>query len=182
MKLFYVRHGQTDWNLGRFFQGSSDTPLNDTGRAQAGQAAEALKDEHIDVVYVSPLSRARETAAIINRCHGAPTIADGRLAERCFGDLEGKPIEQAVHDHIWTYNAPNLWGEEPLPAFFHRVYDFLDSLKGRSGTALIAAHGGVSACVRSYLEHIPPERISPTDVNILDLLLKNGEVLRFELE
>ena len=176
MKLLYVRHGQTDWNLQHRFQGQTDIPLNDAGRAQAEKTAQALKDEHIDVVYVSPLSRAQETAAIINRFHNAPVIVDKRITERYFGPTEGTPVCPETLERIWKYDATDLRGEESLPDLFRRVYDFLDSFKGKTGTALVAAHGAVGACVRCYADHIPPEEVN------VQLILQNGEVLRLELK
>ena len=64
-KLILVRHGETDWNLNRRFQGISDIPLNEHGRVQAGYARVEWKDVHLDARYSSPLKRARETAEII---------------------------------------------------------------------------------------------------------------------
>ena len=63
--LYLVRHGQTDWNLQRRIQGSTDIALNDTGRAQAARAGQLLARRHWDVLASSPLSRAYETAEII---------------------------------------------------------------------------------------------------------------------
>src|SRR5690606_6630523 len=62
MTLFYlVRHGETDWNLERRVQGSSDIPLNETGRRQAARTARLLARRSWDAIYSSPLSRAMET-------------------------------------------------------------------------------------------------------------------------
>ena len=69
MKIFLVRHGETEWNRINRFQGISDIPLNTKGKAQVEALAQALKDETIDVVYSSPLIRARETAKAIRHFH-----------------------------------------------------------------------------------------------------------------
>ena len=69
MKIFIVRHGETEWNRTNRFQGISDIPLNKKGKAQAEALAHALKDEAIDVVYSSPLIRAKETARAIQHFH-----------------------------------------------------------------------------------------------------------------
>lgn len=88
----FVRHGQTDWNLDGKLQGSSDIPLNDTGRQQAREAVAVLR-EHGDrwsAVVSSPLSRARETAEIIADGLGlelGPSYPE--LVERDYGDAEG---------------------------------------------------------------------------------------------
>lgn len=89
-----VRHGETDWNLERRIQGTTDVPLNDTGRDQARDAAEALRAELPDdapvVVVASDLARARETAEIIAETLGvaAPRLY-AELRERDYGEAEG---------------------------------------------------------------------------------------------
>ena len=60
--LVLVRHGETDWNRERRFQGHADTPLNDAGRGQARALAALLRSERLSAVYTSPLRRAKETA------------------------------------------------------------------------------------------------------------------------
>ncbi|WP_296668090.1 histidine phosphatase family protein [Demequina sp.] len=90
-RLFVVRHGQTDWNAAGRLQGSSDIPLNDTGRGQARAAAASLwRVLEPDAVFVSStLVRAAETARIIVGERGAPLHQDARLGERRYGPWEG---------------------------------------------------------------------------------------------
>ncbi len=97
--LTLVRHGETDWNARRLIQGSTDIPLNDTGRQQAREAAESLRSRlDLDaplVVASSDLSRARETASIIADVLGATAPrAYPALRERGYGEAEGVGIEQ----------------------------------------------------------------------------------------
>lgn len=93
--LTLIRHGQTDWNKARLMQGSSDIPLNDTGRQQAHDTASALKARGLeyDVVVSSPLSRAHETAQIIAASFGLTVdrTYEG-LVERAYGEAEGLDI------------------------------------------------------------------------------------------
>ena len=65
MKIYFVRHGETDWNRAHKVQGHTDIPLNNYGRHLARETAEGMKNLKIDLAYTSPLSRAKETAEII---------------------------------------------------------------------------------------------------------------------
>ena len=87
--LLLARHGETDWNREFRIQGSSDTELNEGGRAQARALADELAAEPIDAVYASDLSRARETAEIVAAGKGLEVRLDAGLRERSFGSWEG---------------------------------------------------------------------------------------------
>jgi probable phosphoglycerate mutase len=87
--ILLARHGETDWNLQRRWQGWADPPLNDTGRAQARALAEELRDVAFDAVYSSDLRRARETAEIVAAPHGVPIVVDRALREIDIGSWSG---------------------------------------------------------------------------------------------
>jgi broad specificity phosphatase PhoE len=89
LRIVQVRHGETDWNRSRRFQGQSDVPLNETGRAQAKALALTLRQEPIKAIYSSPISRAIETARAINRYHQASIEQRDGLMEMDLGDFEG---------------------------------------------------------------------------------------------
>jgi probable phosphoglycerate mutase len=96
----FIRHGQTDWNRDDRLQGSSDIPLNDTGRAQAHEAATLLRDRGWEAIVSSPLSRARETAEIIAADLGlelGPSYP--AFAERDYGVNEGGSSSEIVARH-----------------------------------------------------------------------------------
>ena len=97
MKLYVVRHGQTDNNLNGIIQGISNTPLNDYGRKQASELKEKLNDISFDLILSSPLQRAKETAEIINN-NKTKIIIDNRLIERNTGDFEGKKYNTYNHE------------------------------------------------------------------------------------
>ena len=97
--ILLARHGETDWNVERRVQGHSDTPLNDTGRAQARALAEELGDEPIDAVYSSDLMRAHETARIVASQRGLEVTAIRDLRERNFGTWEGLTDEEIYVRH-----------------------------------------------------------------------------------
>lgn len=95
-KSFYLfRHGQTDMNLARRWQGRLiDAPLNPTGIRQAEALADALIPLRIQAVFTSPLLRAVQTAKIAAAKTGAPVFVDGGLIEGCFGEAEGKTLQE----------------------------------------------------------------------------------------
>jgi 2,3-bisphosphoglycerate-dependent phosphoglycerate mutase len=88
-RIILARHGETDWNRERRWQGHSDRPLNDTGREQAETLAAQLADEPIAAVYSSDLVRAHETARIVAERLGLDVVAVPGLRERRFGSWEG---------------------------------------------------------------------------------------------
>jgi len=87
--LGLLRHGQTDWNIELRLQGSSDIPLNETGRNQAAVAGATFSREDWDVIIASPLSRARDTAQIVAQQLNMPVVIVPELVERSFGVAEG---------------------------------------------------------------------------------------------
>jgi len=87
--LGLLRHGQTDWNIDLRLQGSSDIPLNETGRNQALVAGATFSREDWDVIIASPLARARDTAQIVAQQLNMPFVIVPELVERSFGIAEG---------------------------------------------------------------------------------------------
>ncbi len=87
--FYYRRHGETDWNREGRLQGWTDIPLNATGMEQARAAKSAFHGVDIQNVCASPLSRARETASIVNDAIGAPLREIDELQEVGFGEWEG---------------------------------------------------------------------------------------------
>ncbi|MFY0254189.1 2,3-bisphosphoglycerate-dependent phosphoglycerate mutase [Chitinophaga sp. 30R24] len=134
MKLFLVRHGQSQWNLENRFTGWKDIDITEKGRAEARQAGIQLRGEEIDVAFTSTLLRAQHTLYIILEECGLtkiPVIRDKALNERSYGDLEGlnkadtavKYGEEQVH--IWRRSfdvAPP--GGESLKDTYNRVIPY----------------------------------------------------------
>jgi len=90
MKLYLVRHGETDWNIQNKIQGQTDIVLNETGKRQAQALAELLRESYrIDVIYTSPQRRALETAQVIGRKMGIEPIIKQGLEEMSLGKWEG---------------------------------------------------------------------------------------------
>lgn len=90
MKVFLIRHGQTDWNLQGRFQGREDIELNENGILQAEACGEAIKGEKFKAVITSPLVRAKKTAEIIADKLGIKqVIIDEGIIERDFSKVSG---------------------------------------------------------------------------------------------
>lgn len=93
-RVVLLRHGVTDWNDDGRFQGQTDVPLNDTGRAQAAAAAEVLSGFGVSRIFASDLGRAAETARIVAARCALPVVTDPRLQEVNVGSWTGRSIEE----------------------------------------------------------------------------------------
>lgn len=94
MKLYLIRHGQTDWNVAGRIQGGTDIPLNDTGRKQAACLAKGMERRPVTRVYCSTLSRAFETAEAIGKSQNVPVYRLSELEEVNYGYWEGLTMEE----------------------------------------------------------------------------------------
>ena len=131
-----MRHGQTDWNLAGKAQGRTDIELNDTGIEQARKAKEEINKCNIDLIFCSPLKRARKTAEIINEAINCQIISDERIIERGFGNVEGKTDDEwkkifgdnthAISNYYLNFNEQNI---ESMRDICERVWDLLDEIK-----------------------------------------------------
>ena len=145
--LGLLRHGQTDWNIDLRLQGSTDIPLNDTGRAQALVAAQSLNPENWDVIISSPLSRARDTAAIVAEVLGMPVVIVPELIERSFGTAEG--LDHASWRKLHESHVP-IEGLESLDDLRARTTLLLDIIATEySGQRVLAVSHG--ALIRKVL-------------------------------
>ena len=138
--LWLIRHGETDWNAEGRFQGWTDVPLNETGRAQAEQLRALLAAGDFDGVWSSDLIRAVETARV---AISEPSV-DERLREIDFGDLEGAvwdELDSDIRAGLKEFDSFQSPGGESTAAFVDRVFAFLDELE--AGRHLVFAHGGV---------------------------------------
>jgi broad specificity phosphatase PhoE len=160
-ELLLVRHGETDWNRERRFQGHADQPLNETGREQAHALAAELAGEEIDVVYTSDLARASETAEIIGARLGLDVVALRELREMDVGEWQGlswPEIEERYpkgarewheHGHGWEFGETyDQLGERILAALRRIAADH------PAERVLVVAHGGAVRVTRAYLEGV----------------------------
>lgn len=149
MKLYIVRHGETDWNGTKQLQGWTDMPLNTRGVEQAKKLKAQILAKRLDFdyCYSSPLKRVLETAKIVT--DGKMEIRqDALLKERSFGTAEGRilnswdELEEDIFDE--TLNS-NIYGIEPIRDFQRRVELFLGKLRQKhteDKKILIVTSGG----------------------------------------
>lgn len=170
--ILLARHGETDDNMVGRFQGHSDTPLNDRGRAQARELAERLAahDPPIGSLWCSDLSRARETAEIVGARLGLTARVDPRLREGWRGRWEGFLFEEIVEREPELYAAwrsPDAEegfrfpGGESLAEHQARVLaalaDIAEATAGDEGIPLVVCHGG---SIRAVLCRDHPEGLA----------------------
>lgn len=164
MKLYIVRHGETNWNKERRVQGHTDIPLNDYGRHLAEETARGMKNIRIDMAYTSPLSRARETAQIILGDRDVPLYDEDRIKELSFGSYEGlccsgenrEPGSDEFNKFFTdTANYVSPEDGETVAELFKRTGDFLKEICTREDLKekyiLVSTHG---AAMTALLNHI----------------------------
>jgi broad specificity phosphatase PhoE len=167
-RLYLARHGETDWNrIGRF-QGSTDIPLNEEGRAQGRLLGQRARELGVRGLVSSDLSRAKETAELASSILGAPLVwVDPDLRERSYGVFEGRTRDEceAGWPEVWASwsRGPRLDppGSEARPEVLVRVeraFERLRAFTEEQHPLLVVCHGGV---MRMYLEattgrHLPP--------------------------
>lgn len=147
-----ARHGETNWNIERRFQGQFDIALNARGRAQAQALARELANAHFDRVYSSDLRRAMNTAAPIAEARGLTVLATQRLREKDDGVWQGHTHAEVQakyaedYQHYLTRDADFAAAEgETLNEFSRRVRSVLADIARESAglTVLVVAHAGV---------------------------------------
>lgn len=150
--IYFVRHGETEYNKQGRSQGRADIPLNKMGIFQAKQIAEKLKNINIDIIYSSPLSRAICTAQIINNYHNAKIIIDERINHYDVGERQGQLFglwpEEKKQEYI---NNPEKHGAESYKHFYDRVVDFYKTIQNQEKDILIVSHGGVYMNIYRYI-------------------------------
>ena len=176
--IFFIRHGQTEWNVLRKMQGRDDIPLNQLGLTQAKEAAEGIKSAcestgfTFDKIITSPLIRARKTGELIGEAIGCPVISDERITERDFGVLSGteySPQSKAISEDACVE------GLEPLCSVLERVNSFVKD-NGVIGKSILAvSHGSVTKIFALSADKAPC-------VTNFNELLKNCHMIAYSFD
>ena len=163
MKIYLVRHGETDWNQAGLLQGQADIALNAQGLEQAREAAERLKEVPFDIAFCSPLIRAKRTAETIIGDRKITLTTDERLRELNFGPWEGVDIRTIKDAASQPFTNPGSYippeGAESFAQLYKRSGEFVDQvllpLEGIYETVLVVAHGGVNRSILNPVLNIP---------------------------
>ena len=175
--VYLARHGETEWNRVGRWQGMTDIPLSDVGRAQARALGAGLRGRGIVEVHASDLSRASETAEIVAGALGIASLArDARLRERGFGCFEGLTREEcaARHADAWTRYLTDRTatppGGEPQRDVASRVVAVLTEIarapRATGDATLVISHGGT---IRTFIHEVTGAAPPPLDNGALFL-------------
>ena len=175
MRLYVIRHGETDLNARRVVQ-PADTPLSAAGLEQARRVADRLTREGIDHIVTSDLVRARMTAEAVQRSTGAPLELEPLLQERNFGDVRGTPYSELDVDLFGPdFHPPNgeSWAQfdERVALAFRRIEEIACRVGGRLA---VVTHGLVCrGFVTRHLERPadlgdPPQHWANTSVTMAE--------------
>ncbi len=163
MKIYLVRHGETDWNQAGQLQGQTDIALNAQGLEQAREAAERLKEVPFEIAFCSPLIRAKRTAETIIGDRKITLTTDERLRELNFGPWEGVDIRTIKDANSQPFTNPGSYippeGAESFAQLYKRSSEFVNQvllpLEGSYETVLVVAHGGVNRSILNPVLNIP---------------------------
>lgn len=195
MKIYLVRHGETDWNKMGRLQGQCDVQLNEYGISLAEKTADGLAGVPFDAAFSSPLCRAAETARIILGKRNTPLYLDDRLKEIGFGVMEAADYnlsrqnkEHPVYKFFQTpvdYQPPE--GGESFEQLYARSAEFLREkilpLEGKLETVLIVGHGAMNRSILNPLAGVPLEdfwRIAMPNCAVSLLSLESGRFIILE--
>lgn len=187
MKFYFVRHGETDWNVEKKIQGSTDVPLNENGLYQARTLADKLVSGHyqIDRVYTSPQLRASVTAQIAAASIGVECIPLQDLIEMDFGKWEGDNwpnIEQTYGETYYYWNSHRRYTHTPDGECYNdvlkRTFRALKTIMEKeTGNVLIMSHSAILVSLRCYLAGLCMD-----DETMLQFRTKNTEIVEIDAE
>lgn len=175
--VYFVRHGQTVWNVENKICGATDIELTEMGHQQAIETGEKILEEGIkaDEILYSPLVRAAETARHISEITGIPARVEPRLKEQNFGKWEatprnGKEFQKAKEEFCCRHE-----GGESMLQLAQRVYNLLDEIREESDdkTYILVAHNGIARVVQSYFYEM-------TNAEYAAFGVKNCAVVRYD--
>lgn len=160
MKIYAIRHGETDWNKLKKAQGQTDIELNENGIKQAMEAKKIIQKLDIELIIASPLKRAHKTAEIVSDGK-IKIVLDDRLKERGFGNFEGENTEIMPWEELYNceinISRNNI---EPVNDLLRRTKSLLSEIKENYSekNVLIVTHGGTLRAINANINGIPESK------------------------
>lgn len=183
-RIYLVRHGETEWNVQKRYQGQLNSNLTDLGKEQARKTGLLLKNTPVDLHISSDLPRARQTADIIGEAIQKPVDqTHHELRERHFGELQGlqrdeigKRFPQLAGDLFASNPDLKIPGGESFYDFYNRIVPFFNQLTQTTvaNSILVVVHGGVLNCMFRYVLGISLEQTR-------NFSLKNASINTFSI-
>lgn len=174
--IYFIRHGESMWNLEDKICGATDVPLTDKGHEQAVMTGRKFLEMgyQADLILYSPLIRARDTARHISEITGLPMKEEPRLIEQNFGIWEGTSPRNSRGFFEAKQHFINSFGTgESMFRTAQRVYNLLDELKYDEKTCVLVAHNGIVRFVKSYFQDLTNQEFAAFKVG-------NCEICRFD--
>lgn len=164
MRIYLIRHGQTEWNSEGRAQGHTDVQLDRVGRAQARLVAEFFDLKCLGKIYCSDLTRCLQTATPTADLLELPLVQDARLRERTFGELEGQhyTVLRAYFDGVVRDQKIPRWeirpkGGESLQDVWNRSKPLVEDILATNEDTAIFSHGGTCALILAQILRAPIE-------------------------
>ena len=165
-KIYFIRHGETSWNVENRYQGWTDIELSEVGVKQAKLLGERFKNINVDKIYASPLKRAFETARQIGENTGGDVVIDESFKEINFGEWEGGTISELTEkygdEYLKFFNPPwatTFPGDGSFKNVESRMAKGIDRIlkedKGKS--IVIVSHGGLLKILLLYVMGLPQD-------------------------
>ena len=175
--FYFVRHGQTIWNVENKICGATDIALTKKGHEQAMQTGEKILADKLeaDEILYSPLMRAADTAKHIAKITGIPARMEPRLKEQNFGKWESTPRNGVDFKLAKQSFACSYEGGESMFRLAQRIYNLLDDIRKESDqkTYILVAHNGIARVVQSYFYDMTNEEYAAWGID-------NCEVVRYD--
>ena len=174
-QVYFVRHGQTIWNVENKICGATDIALTELGHKQAGVRGRKSLEQGIkaDEILYSPLIRAKDTALHIAEITGIPAREEARLKEQNFGKYESTPRDGAEFREAKKQFVNCYEGGESMLHLAQRIYNLLDEVAASDKTYILVAHNGIARVVQSYFYEMTNEEYAAFGV-------ANCAVVRYE--
>ena len=154
MNLYVVRHGQTEANVNHLFNGRNERDLTEFGIEQANSLANRMKTISKDLIFSSPLKRARHTASILN-INNIEIISDDRLIERDYGKFTLKSVDLIKDRRNKLFDLENneIKEIESYKSIYDRVGNFIEEIKEKYAdkNILVVTHGDVVIAIKEFL-------------------------------